>query len=256
MTKSKIAISVDSPLLDNIDSFIDGNIIRSRSQAIEYFLRKGIASESITTGVIMVSAMHQKISLQKFQGSTLIRKQIDFFSGNGITTIYIITPHSNGINDLLIEISNSPISVQIVENNIPGNAQALKSISSYLHRSSFIVMSGDIYMEFDLRNMIKRHMDSSKIVTIGLMTRQETCNFGNIIMEGDSIVDFIEKPKDIKSNIVNAGIYIFKPEVLEFIDPKIRSLEKDLFPLLAKLRQARGFFTHGSYFHLSEKSED
>ncbi|MCF7861962.1 hypothetical protein K9M79_07005 [Candidatus Woesearchaeota archaeon] len=252
MTRSKIAISVDAGLLDNVDSFIDGNVIRSRSQAIEYFLRKGIASESITTAVIMLSVDHQKVSMTNFQGTTLIKKQIDYFAANGLTTVYVITPHSTEINDLLVEISNSPISVQIVEKNTPGNAQALKAISSYLHRSSFIVMSGDLYMEFNLRSMIKRHMDSNRIAMIGLMTRQETSKFGNVILEGDSIVDFIEKPKDIRSNVVNSGIYVFKPEVFDFIDEKTVSLEKDLFPLLSRLKQAKGFFTHGRYFHLTE----
>ena len=39
MKKPKIAISLDKPLLDLIDSKVDGSILRSRSQAMEFFLK-------------------------------------------------------------------------------------------------------------------------------------------------------------------------------------------------------------------------
>ena len=52
-------------------------------------------------------------------------------------------------------------------------------------------------------------------------------------------------------NIVNAGIYIFKPEVFELFEDSV-SLEKDLFPRLAKLNQLVGFFTYGEYLDLED----
>ena len=58
-----------------------------------------------------------------------------------------------------------------------------------------------------------------------------------------------EKPKTVSSNIVNAGIYVFKPEVFELLS-SCQSLEKDLFPKLARIKQLCGFFTHGEYRHL------
>ena len=62
-------------------------------------------------------------------------------------------------------------------------------------------------------------------------------------------MDFQEKPKQSSTNIVNAGIYIFKPEAFELFD-NVSSLEKDLFPKLARLKQLVGFFTYGEYEHL------
>ncbi len=50
------------------------------------------------------------------------------------------------------------------------------------------------------------------------------------------------------SNVVNAGIYIFKPEVFELFSG-VSSLEKGLFPKLARIKQLVGFFTHGEYVH-------
>ncbi|MBI2576659.1 hypothetical protein HYV84_05580, partial [Candidatus Woesearchaeota archaeon] len=50
---------------------------------------------------------------------------------------------------------------------------------------------------------------------------------------------------------VNAGIYIFKPEVFELFSGAA-SLEKDLFPKLAKMKQLVGFFTRGAYLHVGK----
>ena len=67
MKKPKIAISLDQSLLDQVDSKVDGSIIRSRSQAIEYFLRKGLKESSIDIAVLMIKGEHQKNSLKEWR---------------------------------------------------------------------------------------------------------------------------------------------------------------------------------------------
>jgi NDP-sugar pyrophosphorylase family protein len=85
---------------------------------------------------------------------------------------------------------------------------------------------------------------------MGLMTREKPSSYGTAILDGDLIVDFQEKPRHYSTNIVNAGIYIFKPEIFDFIGgKKDLSLEKNAFPRLAKLKQLIGFFTYGEYLH-------
>ena len=117
-------------------------------------------------------------------------------------------------------------------------------------------MSGDTYNDFDLLKMMKKHVQSDKISTMGLMTRNETSSYGAAILDGDLIVDFQEKPKGQSSSnhsttIVNAGIYIFKPEIIEFLKDA-NSLEKDVFPKLARMKQLIGFFTYGEYKHIQK----
>ena len=248
MPKNKIAISVDNALLKLVDSKVDGSVIRSRSQAIEYFLKKGLQEQSISAAALLLKGEHQAIALKEINGISLIKQQIDFFSKYGIRNIYIITQHTKNINLLLNEISNSKINVEIIEKQAKGNAEALKSIKNKAN-NSFIVMSGDTYNDFDLLKMIKKHIDSEKLATMGLMTREKASSYGTAILDGDLIVDFQEKPKHYSTNIVNAGIYIFKPEIFELFEDAV-SLEKDLFPKLARIKQLVGFFTYGEYLHM------
>ncbi|MAG91152.1 hypothetical protein CMO83_05445 [Candidatus Woesearchaeota archaeon] len=248
MSKAKIAISVDNSLLKLVDSKVDGSVIRSRSQAIEYFLKKGLQEQSVSAAVILLKGEHQKFALKNVNGESLIKQQIEFFSKFGIKTVYIVTQHTKNMNLLLNEVSDAKINVEIIEKQAKGNADALKAVKGKID-NSFIVMSGDTYNNFDLLKMIKKHTESDNIATMGLMTREKASSYGIAILDGDLIVDFQEKPKHYSTNIVNAGIYIFKPEVFELFGAA-SSLEKDLFPKIAKIKQLVGFFTYGEYVHV------
>ncbi|MDP2750160.1 MAG: sugar phosphate nucleotidyltransferase [Nanoarchaeota archaeon] len=255
MRKVKIAISMDKALLDSIDARVDGSIIRSRSQAIEYFLQKGFQSQVPDTAVLLIKGAHQEFSLSKIKGISLIKKQIDFFYINGIKNLFIITQHTKNMNLLLNEISSAPISVKIFERNVNGNADALKSLSENLKQSSFVVMSGDIFNDFDLRSMIKNHAENNLLATIGLMSREKVDKYGTAVMDGDLVVDFEEKPSEARSHVVNAGIYVFKPQIFNLFDNSTSSIEKNIIPKLAKMKQLLGYFTNGEYIHLEDGEE-
>ena len=250
MSKSKIAISIDNSLLKLIDSKVDHSVIRSRSQAIEFYLKKGILGQSVNTAVLLLKAEHQTPALRQIKGYSLIKQQVEFFSKNGINTIYIVTQHTKNTNLLLNEISDSRASVNIIENQAKGNANALMVAREKIS-NSFVVMSGDTYNDFDLSKMIKKHLESDKLATMGLMTREKTSSYGTAILDGDLVVAFQEKPKHYSTNIVNAGIYIFKPEIFEMFQ-NTNSLERDLFPKLARIKQLVGFFTYGEYLHVGD----
>ncbi len=242
MIKNKIAISIEQSLLELIDSKVDGSIIRSRSQGIEYYLRKGISQDSLTTAVLLLKGSHQDIALKMFKGKSLIRNQIDFLARYGIKKVLLVT--SKAKLSLREELKDSM--VEIIENDSRGNASALLSLKETLN-GSFLVMSADTFNRFDLSKMVHKHLQLDKLVTMGLMTREKSSDYGTAILDGDLIIDFKEKKAALSSHIVNAGIYIFKKEAFELIEGK--SLEQDLFPLLAKLKQLVGFFTYGEYEH-------
>lgn len=248
MVKTKIAVSLDSSLLVQIDSCADKSVIKSRSQAIEFFLRKGLAESTVDKAVIFIKKEQQHVLLIKIQGESLLKKQISFFYKNGIRMFYIVTQQGAGINELLLEAEKSPLKVEIVQKEAKGNAEALLFVKDKIC-SNFVAMSGDTFNDFDLSHMIKKHLDADKIATMGLMGKDKPSKYGNAVLDGDLIVDFQEKPKTVSSNIVNAGIYVFKPEVFELLS-SCQSLEKDLFPKLARIKQLCGFFTHGEYRHL------
>lgn len=65
---------------------------------------------------------------------------------------------------------------------------------------------------------------------------EEPSKYGVIVcgQGGSQIERFVEKPTEFVSNRINAGIYIFSPKILDRIQPKPMSIEKEVFPLMAK----------------------
>lgn len=247
MPKIKIAISLDNHLLKRIDTKVDKNIIRSRSQAIELFLERGLREDKIDTIFLMLSKNDQESSIQEKDGLTLLKKQIDFFQNNGFTRFFIITQHSNNTNTILNILHSSKMETKLIEVNAKNNGEALMMSKKYFPEK-FIVMNGNILFDFDINNMINFHNKEEKLVTIGLMSAKETTRYGTAILKGDLVVDFIEKPKKTQSHIVNAGIYIFTKESLELLDNQ--KIEISLLPKLAKINQLLGYFIVGDYQYL------
>jgi NDP-sugar pyrophosphorylase family protein len=238
--KDKIAISLDRDTLEKIDKRIDGTNIRSRSQAIEVLLRKGLMQKGTNTGILMLSKAHAVIPQKKFKGSTVLENQLSLFKKHGIENVYIVT-QENIVTD----------KAMIIKTKEKNNGDAI--MHARIHISgNFVVMSGDVYNLFDLSAMIEKHVSSGKLATIGLMSSAYPDKYGIAVLEGDLVVDFVEKPKNPESNIVNAGVYVFSPEAFDLLKG---SIEKDVLPELARKRQLVCYFTMGEYVHFG-RTED
>ncbi|MBS3107209.1 hypothetical protein J4419_06145, partial [Candidatus Woesearchaeota archaeon] len=149
MKKEKIAISIDSGVLSLLDSKVDGSMLRSRSQAIEYFLGKGLQEDSVTIAVLLLRGGQQGIALKQIHGKSLLQHQVEFFVSSGIKTLYLVTQSpSRELRESLVGLP-----VEIVEANKRGNAGALSELSEKII-SNFVVMSGDTLNHFDLRRMV------------------------------------------------------------------------------------------------------
>ncbi len=229
-TKEKIAISIDKSLLDEIDSFIDGSNISSRSQAIEVLVRKALKQSPLTTAVILIHQKELKYLVKEFNGLTLMQHHISFLLRNGIKRLFLVTKDGQFIEDIKKEIGKD-IKIEVLnEKKQEGTASALKLLKGKIE-NDFIVINGDTFNDFDLRRMIQKHKQSGKVATIGLITSKKASKYGGIL--------------------INAGIYVFKPTIFKYISRE-KSLERDVFPKLVKEKQINGYFTHGFYIHAPE----
>ena len=244
MKKPKIAISLDLPLLESIDKTVDGLTIRSRSQAIELLLNRALGKDVIKTAVILLKGSQQS----KVQ--THLNNQINYLKKHGINHIIYLTQTTPTLSNLSSTLSKSGIKHEIITKNLKGNAEMLQSIKEKLP-GDFVVYSGDIVTDFNISQMMERHKKSQKLATMALMSKEKPEKYGIAIVEGDQIIEFQEKPKTSSTTIVSGGVYIFKKEILELFDDKTTSLEKDLFPKLAKMKQLVSFFIYGHYQHIN-----
>ncbi len=251
MNKKKIAISVDPSLLAMVDMMIDGSSIRSRSQAIEELISKGLKKQPLTTAVILVHENDQELMISDFKEKPLIVSQIEFLENYGVGRIYVVTKKTPAIKKVSELLEQYGLDIEwVFEKESRGNAQALRLLKDKIF-SSFVVINGDTFNHFDFSKMRKMHMQSEAWVTMGLNTSSELSLYGSVVMEGDKIIEFDEKAEK-GSHIVNAGIYIMRPIVFSEIDNS--SLERQFFPAIAKKGEINGYIIPTKHRHFPEKN--
>jgi mannose-1-phosphate guanylyltransferase len=162
---------------------------------------------------------------------------INYLKKHGITEVILAMGYlPDTIQDCLGDGSQLGVRVHYVMEGSPlGTAGAVKNAESFLD-GAFIVFNGDILTEIDLTAMIERHQATKTKVSIALTPVENPTIYG--VVETDvlgMVRRFVEKPgwDEATTNMINAGIYILEPEILEQIPASTRSMfEHDIFPSL------------------------
>ena len=106
----------------------------------------------------------------------------------------------------------------------------------------------DIICDFPFELLIEFYNNQkiNEIEGVLLVTKVENpSHFGVIQTKTNGLIEsFIEKPKNPTSNLINAGIYLLNPKILDRIEIKPTSIEKDIFPQIVNEKKlyALGIF--------------
>jgi NDP-mannose synthase len=99
---------------------------------------------------------------------------------------------------------------------------------------TFLVMNGDLLTTIDYTAMLKYHKERGALATVASYQRDVKIDLGVIEVDEDNwVANYIEKPTYHYS--VSMGIYLFEPEVLNYIQKNQRL---DLPELVIKLMNA------------------
>ena len=140
-----------------------------------------------------------------------------------------------------------------------GTAGAVKNAYEYLG-SRFIIISGDVLTDFDIKAALQFHLDRKSKATILLTRVPSPLQFGIVMTNPDGkITRFLEKPSwgEVFSDTINTGIYILEPEVLDLIPYREEfDFSKDLFPLmLSQNMPLYGYIAEGYWKDVGNLSE-
>jgi mannose-1-phosphate guanylyltransferase/phosphomannomutase len=125
----------------------------------------------------------------------------------------------------------------------------VKRAGSKWFSGPIVVSNGDELKELNLKKMIDWHFKKRALVTVGLVKVKNPQVYGVAKMNGDQIVEFIEKPKKPPSSYINSGLYIMNPEIKKYFpqNAKFAMFETDLFPKLAKEGELFGYKFAGKW---------
>lgn len=157
-----------------------------------------------------------------------------------------------GIEDIVLALCHLPKSIEsyfgdgrdfgvkldyVLEDSPLGTAGAVKNAEKYLD-DLFLVFNGDVFTHIDLGKMLDLHLERKAKVSIALTPVENPTVCG--VVETDSnwkVQRFLEKPswEEVTTNLINAGIYIMDPDILQDIPANTRFMfEYDVFPQLLK----------------------
>lgn len=100
----------------------------------------------------------------------------------------------------------------------------------------FFVLNSDVTSEFPFRDLLEFHKNHKREGTIMVTTVAEPSKYGVVVYDTQTgrIDRFVEKPQHYVGNKINAGMYIFNSSVLNRIELRPTSIEKETFPAMAE----------------------
>lgn len=120
-----------------------------------------------------------------------------------------------------------------------GTAGCVK-FAERLLRETFLVISGDLLTNFNLKAVLAAHGAHKTPATLVLTRAANPLPYGVVITDQNQRIErFLEKPSwgEVFSDTINTGIYLLEPSVLEHIpEGRTYDFSKDLFPHLINLQ--------------------
>lgn len=175
-------------------------------------------------------------------GRTLLDHVIDIYLSNEVYEWWLsVCLHNKG--GYILDKYKYPFFAEGVPMGSGGwllSLQLMKDpLFDYFKKEDFYVSNVDNLAVLDLKNLLKKHKENKAVVTIACTKVDDVSEYGAVHIKDEKILSFQEKDKTrIKqSGWVNAGFYIFSPEIFNYLPNEWEgpySLEKDLFPELAK----------------------
>ncbi len=261
--KERITLTLERGLVEKIDKTVDQHRIKNRSHAIELLLRQAIGLDKPTKALILAGGANYKTnklkilgtntpkSLMEIKGKTIIQYNIELLKKYGIIDILIsISNKSDDIKKILGDGKKFGVTITYIEEKDPlGTAGPVKLAKQFL-KETFILCNADELKDIDLNDMFAFHAQNKSLATVALTTTQDPCKYGVALLNGNKIMTFIEKPaKDhAPSNLINAGLYILEPEVINYIPDGFARIETDVFPKLASEDRLCGYPFSGQWF--------
>src|SRR3989338_7725087 len=149
-----------------------------------------------------------------------------------------------------------PFSVDFLSPEKPtGTIKPLLMAKSSL-KDTFLVAYADTIASININDMLSFHRKNNALATMALTTVSNPKDFGVAVLQGNKITEFSEKPKSAAhSYLINAGYFLFEPEIFKFLSKGMQSIEKDLFPKLAEKGLLFGYPFQGKYFNINTKKD-
>jgi mannose-1-phosphate guanylyltransferase len=146
---------------------------------------------------------------------------LDAFDQAGVDEVLINLHHlPEVVRDHLAGRAAPPAVSTFFEPELLGSAGTLLAMRRWVAAEDlFLACNADNLTDFDVRLLIEAQRRHDPIATLALFHSPNPAAVGIVEVDAaGTMIGFTEKPREPASDLANAGIYAFRPEVLDELD--------------------------------------
>jgi mannose-1-phosphate guanylyltransferase len=184
--------------------------------------------------------------LVKFCGRPMVEWKIEALVKIGVNEIVLAICYKEDLMQDFMKLMIAKYNIKIicsVETEPLNTGGPIKLAEKYLRATDdsksddkiFFVLNSDVICDYPFTSMIDFHKRKNSDITV-LVTRVENPGrYGIVVhdLNDFKVQKFVEKPQEYVGDYINAGIYIFSERMLDKIELKNVSLEREIFPKVA-----------------------
>jgi len=201
---------------------LDENKVVTNILSISQFLNETVVDNFV---VIMAGGKGMRLRpfttncpkpMLKINGSPILEIIIKKFIKQGFTKFLISVNYlKNQIIDYFKNGEDFGIEIEyLIEDKPLGTAGALKLISAK-SKEPLIIMNGDLLTEMNFRELIDFHKKQSAQATMAVSEYEYNIPYGVVEIQNNKLINFKEKPT--YKYLINAGIYVIDPKILNYL---------------------------------------
>lgn len=199
--------------------------------------------------------------LVEFANKPILLHQIEALKAAGVSEVILAVSYRAEQMEAELREETSKLGVNLLfshETEPLGTAGPLALAKDILMKSSepFFVLNSDVICDFPFQELEKFHRSHGKEGTIVVTKVEEPSKYGVVLYDDNGCIQsFIEKPQEFVSNKINAGLYILNPSILSRIELKPTSIEKEVFPFMARDHDLYAFELQGFWMDIGQPKD-
>ncbi|XP_030927684.1 mannose-1-phosphate guanylyltransferase 1-like [Quercus robur] len=201
--------------------------------------------------------------LVEFANKPMILHQIEALKAIGVTEVVLAINYQPELMLNFLKEFEKKLEIKITcsqETEPLGTAGPLALARDKLIDGSgkpFFVLNSDVISEYPLKEMIEFHKSHGGEASIMVTKVHEPSKYGVVVTEETTgkVEKFVEKPKIFVGNKINAGIYLLNPSVLDRIELRPTSIEKEVFPKIAAEKKLYAMLLPGFWMDIGQPKD-
>ena len=108
-----------------------------------------------------------------------------------------------------------------------GTIGAIKYAVSELGVDDYLIVAGDNLFSFSLEDFLKHYNGKPLVAVYDVGDFELAKRYGVVLLEGNRVIDFQEKPLQPKSTLISTGVYAFPKDVIEKVGEYLERGNRD-----------------------------